>query len=175
MITLTETGAGPRRRPRRPPRTGHTIEARFDTAEFAAVRDAAARRPGRGVSLSRFVADAAVSAATTAAGNGGGECGRCPRRERRAPSAVVLAEVMAATAAVNRVGNNLNQLAREQNATGLRPVGAREVERRVLAALSVLAEVVERAAGSGPASREAASPGEFGADGPRRLTPGGPG
>jgi hypothetical protein len=49
--------------------------------------------------------------------------------------------------AVNRVGNNLNQLAREKNTTGLRPVGTREVEQQVLAALARLAEVAERAAG----------------------------
>jgi hypothetical protein len=65
----------------------------------------------------------------------------------RAPSKLVLAEVMTAVAAVNRVGNNLNQLAREKNVTGLRPVGARAVEERALAALTRLAEAAERAAG----------------------------
>ncbi len=113
------------------------LEIRLTDEEYRAVH-AAAAGPGRGVSLSRFVAEAALSAA-----------GAVPAVPvpRRAPSRLVLAEVMEAVTAVNRVGNNLNQLAREKNTTGLRPVGAREVEQRVLVALARLTEVAERAAG----------------------------
>ena len=136
--------AGPRRRPRHPD-ARRRLQVRFTAAEYATVRDAAAR-PGRGVSLSRFVADAALTAAQQSEAT----CGRCPKRGRGAPSRLVLAEVMEATAAVNRVGNNLNQLARARNTTGLRPVGSREVEQRVLAALVRLAEAADRAAGADP-------------------------
>jgi hypothetical protein len=58
-----------------------------------------------------------------------------------------LAEVVDAVTAVNRVGNNLNQLVREKNVTGLRPVGSRDAEHRALAALARLAAAAERAAG----------------------------
>ncbi len=130
--------AGPRRR-RRGAAAARQLLVRFTDAEYASVRDAAKARPGRGVSMSRFVAEAALTAAgspaRTAPIGGGG-----------APSRLVLAEVMEATAAVNRVGNNLNQLAREKNTTGQRPVGSLEVEARVLAALQLLAEAADRAA-----------------------------
>lgn len=127
------------------------MEVRFTDAEYAAVRDAAAG-PGRGVSLARFVAEAALAAAVGAAGTAGpGGAGRTARRApSRVVSAVALAEVAAAVAALTRVGNNLNQLAREKNATGWRPVGAREVEQQALAALARLGEVADRAAGAGP-------------------------
>ena len=144
--------AGPRRRPRHPDGARRRVQVHFTAAEHAAVRDAAADQPGRGVSLSRFVADAALAAADTNRPGSGG-CGRCPARRRGAPSRLVLAEVMEATAAVNRVGNNLNQLAREKNITGWRPVGSSEVEQRVLDALTRLAEAADRAAGPGPGSR----------------------
>jgi hypothetical protein len=53
---------------------------------------------------------------------------------------------MDAVTAVNRVGNNLNQLARDRNITGLRPVGSWDAEQRAIAALHRLAEVAERLA-----------------------------
>ena len=134
--------AGPRRR-RRGAAAARQLLVRFTDAEYASVRDAAKARPGRGVSMSRFVAEAALTAAgspaRTAPIGGGG-----------APSRLVLAEVMEATAAVNRVGNNLNQLARERNTTGQRPVRSLEMEARVLAALQRLAEAADRATGHPP-------------------------
>lgn len=129
--------AGPRRRPRRPHGTGRRVEVRFTDTEYASIRDAAAG-PGRGVSVARFVADAALTTAGVSR----------PPPVRAAPSRVALAEIAEAVAAVSRVGNNLNQLAREKNATGWRPVGSREVEQRVLAALGRLAEICERQTGS---------------------------
>lgn len=115
----------------------HRVEVRFTDDELAAVRDAAAA-PGKSFSVARFVAEAALVAAEV----------RTPAtRPGHATSRLVLAEVMAAVAAVNRIGNNLNQLARERNTTGLRPVGTREAEERVLTALSRLADAAERAAG----------------------------
>ncbi len=129
--------AGPRRRPRGPDPANRRLVIRLTDAELTAIRRAAAA-PGRGTSLSRFVADAALAAA-------GAADQRPPLG--RAPSRLVLAEVMEAVAAVNRVGNNLNQLAREKNATGLRPAASRQVEQRVLAALHRLADVADRAVG----------------------------
>jgi hypothetical protein len=129
--------AGPRRRPRRPTPAARRIEIRLTDEEYRAVH-AAAAGPGRGVSLARFVAEAALTAAGTVP---------AVPAPRRAPSRLVLAEVLEAVTALNRVGNNLNQLAREKNTTGLCPVGAREVEQRALVALARLAEVAERAAG----------------------------
>lgn len=115
----------------------HRVDVRFTDDELAAVRDAAAT-PGKGLSVARFVAEAALIAAQV----------QPPApRPGHAPSRLVLAEVMAAVAAVNRIGNNLNQLAREKNATGLRPVGTRDAEKQVLAALARLAEAAHRAAG----------------------------
>lgn len=138
--------AGPRRRPRQPDGARRRVQVHFTDAEHAAVRDAAADQPGRGVSLSRFVADAALAAADTNQA-GADLCGRCPTRRRGAPPRLVLAEVMEATAAVNRVGNNLNQLARQKNITGLRPVSSRDVEQRVRETLARLVNAADRAAG----------------------------
>jgi hypothetical protein len=128
---------GPRRRPGLAP-TRCRIDFYLTPDEHRAIAEAAQRGPGRPLSLSRFVADAALAAA-----------GAKPPAPRpgRAPSRLALAEVMDAVTAVNRVGNNLNQLARERNATGLRPVGSLEAEHRALAALHRLAEVAERIAG----------------------------
>ena len=128
---------GPRRRPRRPGRRMHRVDVRFTDDELAALRRAAAA-PGKGLSVARFVAEAALVAADA----------RPPATTPgHAPSRLVLAEVMAAVAAVNRVGNNLNQLAREKNATGLRPVGSREAEEQALSALARLTDAARRAAG----------------------------
>jgi hypothetical protein len=129
---------GPRRRRRRPGSAPRRIEVRLSEEEHAAIVTAAGRGPGRPLSLARFVAEAALVAA-----------GAAPpaRTPGRAPSRLVVAEVMDAVSAVNRVGNNLNQLARERNITGLRAVGTRDAERRALAALNRLADAAERAAG----------------------------
>ncbi|GLY18002.1 hypothetical protein Kisp01_50160 [Kineosporia sp. NBRC 101677] len=103
-------------------------------AEYQALLRAAAGGAGRGVSLARFITEAALTAA--------GE----PRTASRAaaPSRLALAEIMDAVAAVNRVGNNLNQLAREKNATGQRPVGTVGEVERARTALQRLAEKAER-------------------------------
>lgn len=138
--------AGPRRRPRRHADARRRVEVRFTDTEYTTVQDAAAG-PGRGVSLSRFVAEAALAAA-------GSPARTTPAASRGAPSRLVLAEVMEATAAVNRVGNNLNQLARQKNTTGRRPVGSLETEARVLAALARLAEAADRATGHPPRTRD---------------------
>lgn len=130
--------SGPRRRPRNSGGAPHRIAVRLTEHEYVAIRHAACAS-GRRVSVARFVAEAAIIAAGAAPP---------PAPPRRAPSRLVLAEVADAVAAVNRVGNNLNQLAREKNATGLRPVGSLETERRALAALDRLAHVAERAAGT---------------------------
>lgn len=129
---------GPRRRRRGIGPAPRMVEVRLSEEEHAAIRRGASSRPGNGVSLSRFVAEAALTAA-----------GASPPSppERRAPSRLALAEVMDAVTAVNRVGNNLNQLARDRNITGLRPVGTYEEVRRARAALARLAEVAERASG----------------------------
>lgn len=128
---------GPRRRPRSAGERMRRVDVRFSDDELDAIRLAAAA-PGCGVSVARFVAEAALVAADA----------RPPApRPGHAPSRLVLAEVMAAVAAVNRVGNNLNQLARENNTTGLRPVGARDAEEQALDALARLAEAAARAAG----------------------------
>jgi len=129
---------GPRRRHRTAHRASCRIEIRLSETEYAAIAAAAGRRPGRPLSLARFVAEAALEAAEASP----------PRpREARAPSRLALAEVMDAVTAVNRVGNNLNQLAREKNTTGLRPVGSLDAEQRAIAALHRLADVAERLAG----------------------------
>ena len=128
--------AGPRRRPRGLSPAPRKVEIRLTVAEHDELR-VAASRPGRGVSVARFVADAALAAARD----------QPVPMPRAAPSRLALAEVVDAVTAVNRVGNNLNQLAREKNATGLRPVGARDVEQRALAALARLAAAAERAVG----------------------------
>jgi len=129
---------GPRRRRRGPSPATCRIEIRLTPHERDAIAAAARRGPGRPVSLARFVAEAALAAA-----------GAAPVQPRavRAPTRLALAELMDAVTAVNRVGNNLNQLAREKNITGLRPVGTRDAEQRALAALRHLAEVAERLAG----------------------------
>jgi hypothetical protein len=88
--------------------------------------------------MARFVAEAALAAA-----------GAAPPTSScavRAPSRLALAELMDAVTAVNRVGNNLNQLARERNITGLRPVGSHDAEQRASAALTRLSEIAERLA-----------------------------
>ena len=131
---------GPRRRPRGSAPAPCRVVVRLSERELEFIR-AAAAGPGRGVSLSRFVADAALLAA------GGAAVRPAPRR---APSTLVLAELMTAVAAVNRVGNNLNQLAREKNTTGLRPVGTSDAEASVAAALRQLTALVQRAAGDAP-------------------------
>jgi hypothetical protein len=130
--------AGPRRRPRGAGPAPRKVVVRFTEDEHEVIRRAAAA-PGQGVSLARFVADAALTAA--------GLKQPVPSL-RSAPTRLVLAEVMTAVAAVNRIGNNLNQLAREKNVTGLRPVGSLEAEQRAVAALLRLADTVERADGS---------------------------
>ena len=129
--------SGPRRRPRTAGGAPRRVVVRFTDPEYAAIRRAACA-PGRQVSVARFVAEAALVAADAA---------QPPREQGKAPSRLVLAELVAAVAAVNRVGNNLNQLSREKNITGLRPVGSLETERHCLAALRRLAEVAEQAAG----------------------------
>lgn len=134
--------AGPRRR-RRGAAAARQLLVRFTDAEYASVRAAAEACPGRGVSMSRFIAEAALAAA-------GSPARTSPIGGRGASPRLVLAEVMEATAAVNRVGNNLNQLAREKNTTGQRPVGSLEAEVRVLVALERLAEAADRAAGQPP-------------------------
>ena len=53
---------GPRRRPRRPGRRMHRVDVRFTDDELAALRRAAAA-PRRGLSVARFVAEAALVAA----------------------------------------------------------------------------------------------------------------
>lgn len=128
---------GPRRRRRGATPAARRIELRLTHDEYDAIAAAARRGPGRPLSLARYVAEAALAAA--------GALPAAPRQVR-APSRLALAEVMDAVAAVNRVGNNLNQLAREKNISGLRPVGSWETEQRVLAALHRLAEVAERLA-----------------------------
>jgi hypothetical protein len=125
--------AGPRRR-RRVPRPGHLrVEIRLTEAELRSIR-AASSRPGRGVSVARFIAEAALVAA-----------GAPPPVQRRAPSTLVLAEIVDAVTAVNRVGNNLNQLARSKNTTGVRPPGTYAEIQRALSALDRLAQVTEAA------------------------------
>ena len=128
--------AGPRRRPRGPAPAPRRVEIRVAETEHAELR-AAASRPGRGVSVARFVADAALAAARD----------QPTPSPRSAPSRLALAEVVDAVTAVNRVGNNLNQLAREKNVTGLRPVGSLDAERAALDALARLAVAAERATG----------------------------
>jgi len=128
---------GPRRRRRGIAPAPRRIEIRLTEEEHAAIHRAACARPGRPVSLARFVADAALAAA---------DATPAPSPPRRAPSLTALAEVMDAVTAVNRVGNNLNQLAREKNVTGLRPVGTYAEVQRARAVLARLAEVAERAA-----------------------------
>ena len=128
---------GPRRRRRGTPHVRRLL-VRLTDHEHAQLAEAAGRGPGRPLSLSRYVAEAALAAAGAALE---------PARQPRAPSRLALAELMDAVTVVNRVGNNLNQLAREKNITGLRPVGAREAEERALAALRRLADVAERLAG----------------------------
>jgi hypothetical protein len=123
---------------------------------------AAASGPGRGVSLSRFVAEAALAAARH----------QPVPTPSRAPSRLALAEIADAVVAVNRVGNNLNQLARERNVTGERPRASRMVEERVLAALVRLTAVVDRAGGCTSADQAQGHAGGVG-DGPqaRATTP----
>ena len=113
------------------------VEVRLSAGEYDVIARAA-RRVGRGVSLSRYLAEAALRAAGPQPP---------PQRARSAPSSVALAEVMAAVVAVNRIGNNLNQLARERNITGERPVGAFAEEQRARVALARLADVAEQATG----------------------------
>lgn len=127
--------AGPRRRRRGPRPAPRKVTIRLTDAEHQAIRDAAAR-PGRGVSLARFVAEAALIAA--------GATPPPPVRSR-APSRLAMAEILDAVTAVNRIGNNLNQLAREKNATGFRPAGTRAEIQRALSALDRLAQVAESA------------------------------
>jgi hypothetical protein len=129
--------AGPRRRRRGPLPAPHKIEIRLTEAEYLAIGQAAAR-PGRGVSLARFVAEAALTAAEATPPP--------PPGRTRSPSKLVIAEIMDAVTAVNRVGNNLNQRAREKNATGLRPVGTHAEVQRTLTALQHLADIAESAA-----------------------------
>jgi uncharacterized protein (DUF1778 family) len=127
---------GPRRRRRASTRADRRLVLRLTAVEHAAIAAAAARVPGRPVTLARFVAEAALTAA-----------GPLPAdRQVRAPSRLALAELMEAVTAVNRIGNNLNQLAREKNVTGLRPASTRDAEQRAIAALNRLAEVAERLA-----------------------------
>ena len=128
---------GPRRRRRGPTPAPRKITVRLSEDEHHAVREAAATRPGRGVSMARFVAEAALAAANN-------EPPQPP--SRGSPSRLVLAEIVDAVSAVNRVGNNLNQIAREKNATGHRPANAQQEVQRALNALDQLAQVAEQAA-----------------------------
>jgi hypothetical protein len=128
---------GPRRRRRGSAPARRRLEIRLTDAEYDTIAAGAAHGPGRPLSLARYVTEAALAAAGATA---------TPPRQSRAPSRLALAEVMDAVTAVTRVGNNLNQLAREKNITGLRPVGTRDAEQRALAALHRLAEVAERLA-----------------------------
>lgn len=125
----------PRRRRRRTGPTGKRISIRLTAVEHQALEDAAAG-PGLGVSVARFVAEAALTAA-----------GATPPRalSRSAPSRLALAEIAEATSAVNRVGNNLNQLAREKNATGRRPPGTFAEVEQALVALDRLTGIADRA------------------------------
>lgn len=109
----------------------------FSDAELVLLRQAAAT-PGRGVTVARFVAEAALVAA-----------GRPPvtTGKRRPPSRVALAEIALAAAAVNRIGNNLNQLAREYNATGQRAVGTSAAVVQAEKALQELTDAVQKATG----------------------------
>ena len=128
--------AGPRRRRRLPRPARHRVEIYLTDAEHQAIREAAAR-PGRGVSVARFVAEAALIAAGAAP---------APPTRQRAPSRLAMAEILDAVTAVNRIGNNLNQVAREKNATGIRPAGTQAEIKRALSALDRLAEVADSAA-----------------------------
>jgi hypothetical protein len=91
------------------------------------------------VSIARFVAEAALAAA---------EAIPPPTARRRAPSRLAIAEIADAVTAVNRVGNNLNQLAREYNVTGVHPPATEVQVRRTLDALHRLGDIAE-AAGDG--------------------------
>lgn len=146
--------AGPRRRPRTADGR-RRVEVHLSEAELSAIR-AAADGPGRGLSLSRFIAEAALQAAAVVAAEGSG-APIAPSRQSEAvtragwrQSSTLLGEIADAVAAVNRVGNNLNQLARERNATGLRPVGSLATELHALSALQHLAKVAEAAAPAQP-------------------------
>jgi hypothetical protein len=127
--------AGPRRRRRLPRPARHRVEIRLTDAEHQAIREAASR-PGRGVSVARFVAEAALIAAGATPP---------PPTPHRAPSRLAMAEILDAVTAVNRIGNNLNQLAREKNATGVRPASTYAEIQRALTALDRLAQVAESA------------------------------
>jgi hypothetical protein len=133
--------AGPRRRRRGPRPAPRKVTIRLTDAEYRAIRQAASR-PGRGVSLSRYVAEAALAAAGATPP---------PPTPRRSPSKLVMAEIMDAVTAVNRVGNNLNQLAREKNATGQRPAGTHVEIQRALNALDRLTKVTDSATPDGNA------------------------
>jgi uncharacterized protein (DUF1778 family) len=136
--------AGPCRRRRLPRPARHRVEIRLTDAEHRTIREAASR-PGRGVSVARFVAEAALRAAGATPTPSSTATAR-----RRSPSRLVLAEIADATAAVNRVGNNLNQLAREKNATGRRPVGTAVQVQRAMSALQRLADIADPAAHPAP-------------------------
>lgn len=127
------TGPHRRRRGQEPAR--RRVEIRVTEAEYQALCAAAAARVGRGVSLSRYITEAALAAA--------GEPVVAVRVS--APNRLVLAEIVDAVVAVNRVGNNLNQLAREKNATGQRPEGTIPEVERARAALERLALLAEEA------------------------------
>ena len=127
---------GPRRRRRGARPAARRITINLTEAEHQTLVDAAAR-PGLGVSAARFVAEAALAAS-------GAVPARVPTRS--APSRLVVAEIVEATAAVSRVGNNLNQLAREKNATGRRPPGTVVEVEAARTALERLAEIADRAA-----------------------------
>jgi hypothetical protein len=127
--------AGPRRRRRLPRPARHRVEIRLTDAEHHAIREAASR-PGRGVSVARFVAEAALIAAGATPP---------PPTRHRAPSRLAMAEILDAVTAVNRIGNNLNQLTREKNATGVRPAGTYAEIQRALTVLDRLAQVAESA------------------------------
>ena len=130
---------GPRRRRRLARPARHRVEIRLTDSEHQAIREAASR-PGRGVSVARFVAEAALIAA--------GATPPPPTRSR-APSRLAMAEILDVVTAVNRIGNNLNQLAREKNATGYRPAGTHAEIQRALNALDRLAQVTEAASSQG--------------------------
>jgi hypothetical protein len=127
--------AGPHRRPRLPRPTRHRVEIHLTNAEHQAIREAASQ-PGRGVSVARFVAEAALIAAGATPS---------PPIPHRAPTRLAMAEILDAVTAVNRIGNNLNQLAREKNTTGIRPPGTHAEIQRALTALDRLAQVAASA------------------------------
>lgn len=99
-----------RQRAHRAPGRRRAVKVLYDEAEYALVRAAATLV---GLTPTGFVAGAAVTAASPAAGKGG-PVGAVER--------AVLAELMAARTQVRRVGANLNQALVVLHTTGVVPV-----------------------------------------------------